>query len=650
MTIKIPQVSPWLEDGEAAAVQHVMRSGWLTEGPQSERFVAALNELVGAPFGVLAPNGTLALVLGLMAIGIGPGDEILIPDITFIGSATAAIMVGAIPVLVEVDAQTFQIDLAHAETRIGPRTRAIMPVHLFGTARDMPAVCRFADRHGLQVIEDAAQGIGVTVAGKPVGSFGDVGCFSFFADKTITTGEGGYVACRDPGVFDRLRLLRNQGRLDRGSFIHPAVGYNFRMTDLQSAIGLVQLDRLPRIVQRKQELLALYREGLSHLPGVRVLGAAEGANHVPFRCVLMTDRVRELMDHLERHGIQPRSFFNPLHRQPGLREWGAGRLPVEHFDDAAYPNAVFGWDHGVCLPVHATLTDLEIQFVCETIVSFYSQRGVRLAPPRLPAGPRDPDRSTRRSPRSVSNCDPAYAGIYDQLYAEKQYATEVGTVLELLGKGVSSVLDVGCGTGRHAREFAARGIFVTGIDLDAEMIAVAVAAVPDSGPMPSFYVGGPAAAPAGPFDAATALFNVINYLSDARALLEFFGEIGRRLRPGAPFLFDAWNGLAAIAHPPRIKRVEFEQDGRRVVSVATPETDLWAQRTTMHCDILVAEAGRPEERIRHSFDHRLWTPRELRDLLDLAGFASPLAGTWTAPNRPALPDDWKLLFRTERLP
>src|SRR5262249_23604308 len=195
----------------------------------------------------------------------------------------------------EVDDQTFQIDLAHAETRIGPRTRAIMPVHLFGTSSDMPTVCGFADRHGLQVIEDAAQGIGVSVAGKPVGSFGDGGCFSFFADKTITTGEGGYVACRDPRVFDRLRLLRNQGRLDRGSFIHPAVGYNFRMTDVQSAIGLVQLDRLPRIVQRKQELLALYREGLSHLPEIRVLGAAEGANHVPFRCVLMTDRVRELM-------------------------------------------------------------------------------------------------------------------------------------------------------------------------------------------------------------------------------------------------------------------------------------------------------------------------------------------------------------------
>jgi SAM-dependent methyltransferase len=250
----------------------------------------------------------------------------------------------------------------------------------------------------------------------------------------------------------------------------------------------------------------------------------------------------------------------------------------------------------------------------------------------------------------MNDFNPAYAGIYDQLYAEKPYAAEVATALELLGLSVSSLLDVGCGTGRHAREFAARGIFVTGMDRDAGMIAAATAAPPGAGPAPRFHVGGPALAPPGPFDAATALFNVVNYLPDTRALLEFFTEIGRRLRARAPFVFDAWNGLAVITDPPRTKRVEFECDGRRIVSIATPEMDLWAQRTTMHCEIIVAEPGRLDEIIRQSFDHRLWTPREFCDLLDLAGFAVPFVGTWEAPGRPAEAGDWKLLFRTERLP
>lgn len=373
MTIRIPQVSPWLDEEAAESVAAVLRDGWITEGPKSQEFSERLNKLIDVPYGVFAPNGTLALVLGLLALDIGPGDEVLVPDITFMGSASAIIMVGATPVFTEVDAECFQLDIESAETRLTPRTKAMMPVHLFGTACDMRAINNFAAVNGLKVIEDAAQGIGVTSGGRHVGGLGDVGCFSFFADKTITTGEGGYVVCRDPAIHDKLRLLRNQGRLDRGSFIHPAVGFNFRLTDMQSALGLVQLKRLPRIIARKAAIMMRYRERLEHVAGLRMLGAAPGANHVPFRCVLMVKHATALMEHLEQQGIQPRSSFYPLHRQPSLKEWGQGRIADDLFDDTQYPNAIFSSDHGVCLPIHATLSDEDVERVCDAVTGFLAQ-------------------------------------------------------------------------------------------------------------------------------------------------------------------------------------------------------------------------------------------------------------------------------------
>ena len=303
-----------------------------------------------------------------MAIGIGPGDEVLIPDTTFIGSATAAIMVGADPVFVDVEPETFQIDIARAAQRLTPRTRAIMPVHLFGTACDMAAVGAFAETHGLKIIEDAAQGIGVHYAGRHVGTFGDVGCFSFFADKTITTGEGGYIVCRDEAVYQKLRLLRNQGRLDRGSFMHEAVGYNFRMTDIQCAIGLVQLARLPEIIARKGAILAHYRARLDGVPGIRILGAAPNADQVAFRCVVMSDDAAGLMRHLEQGGVQPRGFFQPMHRQPGLLERSNPALMV----DADFPNAIYGATHGVCLPAHATMSEADVDLVCDLVRQFHA--------------------------------------------------------------------------------------------------------------------------------------------------------------------------------------------------------------------------------------------------------------------------------------
>jgi len=357
----IPQVEAWLGDEELRAVTEVIASGWLSEGVKAKEFSKRLNELIGTKYGVFAPNGTLALFFGLLALDIGPGDEVLVPDITFIASANAVYLTGATPVFVGVNDYNYQIDVTRCS--VTDRTRAIMPVHLYGMSANMVQVMEFAHAHNLFVIEDAAEAIGVCYGGQHTGSFGDVGCFSFFADKTITTGEGGYVVCRDEGVYDRLIHLRNQGRRARGTFIHPQIGYNFRITDLQAAIGLAQLDRLPTITQRKGAILEQYRLALEDVEEVRFLEVEPKSNHVPFRVVLICEEAHRLMVYLEERQVQSRTFFYPLHRQPCFS--------YMDLEDNQFPNAVYGFEHGICLPVFPTLEHEQVKYICGQIKEFY---------------------------------------------------------------------------------------------------------------------------------------------------------------------------------------------------------------------------------------------------------------------------------------
>ncbi len=372
--MKIPQVQPWLGKDEIEAVSGAIEDTWITEGPRSAEFSARLNELIGTEYGVFAPNGTLALFLGLLALDIGPGDEVLVPDTTFIASANSVILAGATPIFVEVNGYNYQIEVSKCEQLLTPQTRAIMPVHLYGMVANMTEVMEFAQKHDLFVIEDAAEAIGVRYKGQHAGTFGEVGCFSFFADKTITTGEGGYVVCKDKEIYERLLLLRNQGRLHRGTFIHPAVGYNFRMTDLQAAVGLAQLDKLDNIIERKLTILDWYRDELDSVEEVTFLTLEPGSEYAPFRVVLIAQDAHRLMPHLSERGVQPRTFFYPLHKQPCFAYLGKGEGGPLDLDDKNYPNAVYGYEHGVCLPVFPTLTRGQTAYVCTCIREFYHGR------------------------------------------------------------------------------------------------------------------------------------------------------------------------------------------------------------------------------------------------------------------------------------
>ncbi len=350
MEYRISQVDLYIGESEKSLVGTSIDSRWLTEGPHSKNFQARLAELTGARHVFFAPNGTLALFLAALALEPDNGDEIVIPTFTFYGSATASLFAGFKPVFIDVDPETFNARPEAFEAAIGPRTKAFMPVHVYGQACDMEGIMEVARRKGIQVIEDAAQALTVKLNGKQAGTFGDIGVFSLFSDKVITTGEGGILVTNVDEIADRIRLLRNQGRPNSGTFIHPSLGMNFRITDLQAAIGVAQMEKLPKILEDRAKKWRLYSEGLSGVGDIRLMKVLKGSEIVPFRFPIVTADRENLSKTLEHAGIQTRGFFYPMHLQPKLRGPQTQSLPVAERLSA----------QGLCLPVHVHVTDAQV--------------------------------------------------------------------------------------------------------------------------------------------------------------------------------------------------------------------------------------------------------------------------------------------------
>jgi len=362
---RIQQVEPYFDHDEVDGLADTIRRGWLTEGPQAADFLSAIQADTGARHAVLAPNGTLGLFLALLALDLPRDSEILIPTFTFFASASAAVFAGLTPVFVDADAETSNLNIDALESLVTERTTAIMPVHVYGHSPPLDRILEFAAHHDLVVLEDAAQAYGVAYQGRHAGTWGDVGVISFFADKTITTGEGGVVLTDDAALYEKLRLLRNQGRLNSGTFVHDALGMNFRVTDLQCAVGRAQLRKLPEIVAKKRDNHARYVANLSNVRGVRWLQVQTDSSHVPFRFALVSERRAQVAAALEQAGVETRSFFYPLHLQPALQKYAKEPLPV----------AEELYKKGICLPVHQGLTSSEIDQISEIIRKVHS--GVR---------------------------------------------------------------------------------------------------------------------------------------------------------------------------------------------------------------------------------------------------------------------------------
>ena len=348
---------PQLGEGEKAAVMAVLDSGMLAQGKRVAEFEARFAELCGVRQAVAAASGTASLWLAMLAHGIGAGDEVITTPFSFIASSNCALYVGARPVFVDIEPDTGLIDAAAIEAKITARTRAILPVHLYGQPCDMEAIMEIAGRHNLVVVEDACQAHGATFEGQPVGSFG-TGCFSFYPTKNMTTGEGGILTTNDDALAERLRLLRNHGQSQR--YRHDILGYHFRTTDIQAAIGLVQLEKLPAWNEQR---ITNARYLSEHLRGVRVPVVRPNRRHVFHQYTIRVPGDRQaFQDHMKEQGVGTAIHYpRPIHHQPLYLSLG--------YDDVL-PQAEAVAQEVLSLPVHPALSQSDLDRIVAAVNSF----------------------------------------------------------------------------------------------------------------------------------------------------------------------------------------------------------------------------------------------------------------------------------------
>ncbi len=325
----IPVNTPDIGPRERELVAQCLAEGWVSsEGPWIERFEAACANRFGRRHAIAVTNGSAALDAAVAALGLGPGDEVIVPTFTIISCAAAVVRAGATPIFVDADPVTWCVDPALVEAAISPRTKAIMPVHIYGLPCDMDPLLALADRHGLAVIEDAAEAHGQTYKGRPCGSFGDISTLSFYANKHVTTGEGGMILTDDTTLAARCRSLRNLYFTAERRFVHEEIGWNLRMGSLQAALGIAQLERLDAFIARKKALGRQYRDLLSGVSGLTLPAeSAHGSdNHYWVFGMVLDESLRidapSAMRVLAAEGVGTRPFFYPLHHQPVFERMG----------------------------------------------------------------------------------------------------------------------------------------------------------------------------------------------------------------------------------------------------------------------------------------------------------------------------------------
>lgn len=359
----IPQIQPWIDHSELDELKKVIESTYITENEAMKEFEKLCRELTGAKHAVAYANGTLGLAAALMIKGLSPEDEVIVPNLTFIATANSVILAGGKPVLCDVDGETWQMDPESVKSKITKNTRGIMPVHFYGSAVDMQAILKIAKDHNLFVIEDAAQGIGVYLDNKHVGTFAELGMISFYGNKTITTAEGAIMLTDDDDLAVRLYQMKNHGRSKKGVFIHETMGYNFSFSDLHAAIGISQMKKLPKILEKKLTIYNRYKEGLSGVSGIKFSPIASNIKASHWFTNIEVPDAGALAAHLHEKNIGSRRFFYPLHKQPCYE----GRLGT----DADFPRTVNAYEHGLSLPSSYGLTDEQLDYVIQTIRDFY---------------------------------------------------------------------------------------------------------------------------------------------------------------------------------------------------------------------------------------------------------------------------------------
>ena len=371
----IPVNEPALGREELALVTACVKSNWISsQGSFLQELEEGFARYCGVRYGISVTNGTAALHLALAALSIGPGDEVLVPTFTMAATAFAVCYCGARPVFIDAEPETFALDvnrvadyLRRQEKRGTLKAKAIIPVHLYGHPMDLDPLLEIARRYSLAVVEDAAEVHGAEYKGKRCGGLGDAGCFSFYANKIITTGEGGMVVTDNPRLADRARRLKDLAHDPRQRFLHTELGFNYRMTNLQAALGIAQLKKIERHIQKKRWMAAEYHRRLADISGLTLPGEKPWAKNVYWMYSLLVEPEfgltrDQLMQALRENGVDTRSFFIPMHLQPVFRQ---GRHKAKK--NGPFPIAEALAQKGLYLPSGLTLTGSQIQYVCRQV-------------------------------------------------------------------------------------------------------------------------------------------------------------------------------------------------------------------------------------------------------------------------------------------
>lgn len=369
---RLPVAEPSISEKELQYVSECVLTGWISSaGKYVNQFESMFAAFCNVEHAVAVSNGTVALHLALETLDIGPGDEVIIPSLTFAATANAVIHAGAVPVMVDCDPNTWTIDPGAVAENITLCTKAIIPVHLYGHPADMDPILELAAQHNLYVIEDAAEAHGAKYKGRPVGSLGDIGCFSFYGNKIITTGEGGMLTIKQSDWNEKARLLRDHGMDKQKRYWHTHVGYNYRLTNLQAAIGVAQMERSEQILQKRSELAALYNRLLLDTPGIIFPPCAPWAEPVCWLYSILIDETQtpvsrnELIEKLSQQGIDARPFFFPLSDMPVYHQEArvCGDFPVTKRLSI----------QGLSLPSSSKITESEAQEVCMALRQLLDQ-------------------------------------------------------------------------------------------------------------------------------------------------------------------------------------------------------------------------------------------------------------------------------------
>jgi len=360
---------PSLNQKELMSIKNVLSTGQLVQGQKVARFETLIARYTKVKYAIAVSSGTAALHLSLLAAGIGRGDEVIVPDFTYPATANVVELVGAKPVFVDIDSDTFNIDVQKIEKKINNKTRAIMPVHMFGLSAEMDAILKLSRKYGLRIIEDAACALGARYKGKACGSLGDMGCISFHPRKTITTGEGGMVITNNLNFAKKVRSLRNHGIERIGKkvdFVRP--GYNYRMNELQAAIGIVQMEKIEKIIRDRRKIANVYDSFLKYSDWLRIPYHGKQNRHTYQSYVgcVANERINRdrLVIYLKRMGIEATLGTYSLHNVRYYQSKYA-------LDKTHFPCSEYAYRNSISLPIYYGLSKKKIKFIASTIKNFY---------------------------------------------------------------------------------------------------------------------------------------------------------------------------------------------------------------------------------------------------------------------------------------